>query len=161
MGLCPKSYHGDEGDCVRTGSGQFPMSRKRRVLRASWRGAACVALSWGVGFVEGMVVAVAYALAPQFVEAPSRHPLLCQAVLSCSQLSQGHGVTGVMLSGFTSCWAPPAPLWPRCWEMGISSRDRGWPQPRALLPSAMPLLVTPSLPQPSQSLRGLADLLTC
>lgn len=80
MGL--KSYHGDEGDCVHTGSGQFPMSRKSRVHRASWRGAACVALSWGVGFVEEMVVAVAYALAPQLVEAPSRHPL-------CPQLSQG------------------------------------------------------------------------
>lgn len=137
------------------------MSRKSRVHRAGWRGAACVALSWGVGFVERMVVAVACALAPELAEAPSRHPLLCQAMLSCPQLSQGHSVTWVMLSGFTSCWAPPAPLWPWCWGMGISSRDRGSPQPRALLPSPMPLLVTPSLPQPSQSLQGLADLLTC
>ena len=104
-------------------------------------GPACVAPSWGLGIPEGRVVAVACALAPQLVEAPSRCPLLCQATLSCPQLSQGHSVTWVMLSGFTSCWgsgacwAPPAPLWPHCWGTGISGRDQGWPQP----PSSAPL----------------------
>lgn len=56
---------------------------------------------------------------PQLVEVPSSCPLLCQATLSCPQLSQGHSVTWVMLSSFPSCWgsgacwAPPAPLWPQ------------------------------------------------
>ena len=52
-------------------------------------GAACVAVSWGLGIPEGMVVAAACVLAPWLAGTPSRCPLLCQATLSCPQLSQG------------------------------------------------------------------------
>lgn len=99
------------------------------------------------------MVAVACALALWLAELPIRHPL-CQAMLSCPQLSQCHSATRVMLSGFTSCvgsgacWAPPAPLWPQCQGTGISGRDWGWQRP----PSSAPFSnATALLPPASRS----------
>lgn len=111
-------------------------------------GAARVALSWGVGILERIAVSVACALATGEDAKQLPSPLPGHAVLSPAQpKSQCHLGDVKQLPQLLGLWCL---LGNSCTSVATvtSGREWGWPQPPALLPSLMQLLITPASRSP-------------